>query len=81
MQRELKVTEGRVMVSYLWNHHLLRRMHNNRRQAQVVQKRIWENFGKKGWLEALSHEVDKQIKSGAASYVPEEELRAWEKEL
>ena len=31
MQRELKVTEGRVMVSYPWNYHFLRRMHNNRR--------------------------------------------------
>ena len=59
MQRELKVTEGRVMVSYPWNYHFLRRMHNNRRQAQVVQKWIWEDLQRKGGLEAFSHEVDK----------------------
>ena len=67
MQRELKVCDGRVTISYPWNEHLLSRMRNNRRQAQVVQTRIWEDLRRKGWLEEFTKEVEKQIKSGAAS--------------
>jgi hypothetical protein len=79
MQKELRVCEGRITVSYPWNEHLLRRMRSNRRQAQVIQSRIREDLQKKGWLEVFSQEVKKQIQTGAASYVSEEELLAWEK--
>ena len=36
MHREMKVEEGRIVISYPWDYHLLKRMRSNRHQALII---------------------------------------------
>ena len=78
MHREMKIEEGRVVISYPWDYHLLKRMMSNRRQALIIQERIRKDLKRMGWLEDFDKEVRKQLHTGAVSVVAEEDIRSWE---
>ena len=79
MCKEMHVTDNTIIIAYPWNPELLRRMKSNRRHIMMIQERIRFDLKKKGLLQEFDAEVRKQLESGAATLVPDEEIRDWEK--